>query len=459
MGNLIEKWLHDKIKEKAKEESEFRHLLGKETLDQVKKDDVEKFHLFQLRKILSYVYEKSPFYREHLTKNGIKPDEIRSLNDLALIPFTEPSVMAESPYRFLCLSMANVIRPITFTSSGTTGPQKKVFFTGGDIEKMVEFMEIGMRTVAKSGDRVQIILPGGAPLGQLDLLARGVERMGGLPIKAGTALSPEEQLELIQRNKPAVLFGSVRRMYRISQELLLKGYTLNDLGVKTLFLTSEYLSESMRERLQRMWNCEVSLHYGLTEMGLGVAVECTAHNGFHFNEVDLLLEVINPETGELVKDDGEGELVFTTLNREAMPLIRYRTHDIAELITEPCPCGAGTLLKFGKVTRRLESIVRLRDGDEIYPALLDEVLYKIPQIVDYEVILREVDGKDDLSFVVEVTKFENALQKEIRKALSNLTLLQIKIASGRINEPKIDLVALGQLKQIGRAKKMIVDNR
>lgn len=459
MGNVIEQWLHDKIKQKAKEELEFRQLLGKETLREVTKADVEKFQTFQLKKTLSYVYDNSPFYRELLTKKVISPEDIRSLSDLVRIPFTEPTYLAENPFRFLCVSMGDITRPITFTSSGTTGPQKRVFFTPGDINKMVEFMEIGMRTVAKSGDVVQIILPGGAPLGQLDLLAQGVERMGGLPLKAGTGLSPEEQLELIKKHKSTILFGRTGRIYRITQELLAKGFNLDNLGVKTLFLTSEYLSESMRRHLETIWNCRVTLHYGLTEMGLGVAVECTARNGFHLNEVDLILEVINPETGEVIKDDREGELVFTTLNREAMPLLRYRTHDIAELITEPCPCGAKTLLKFGKVNRRLESVVRLRDGDEIYPALLDEVLYKIPQIVDYEVTLREVDGKDDLSFVVEVTKLENDLQREIRKALSNLLILQIKFVSRRMNEPKIDLVAFGQLKQSGRAKKMIVDNR
>jgi len=188
-------------------------------------------------------------------------------------------------------------------------------------------------------------------------------------------------------------------------------------------------------------------------------VECHAHSGYHFNEVDLLLEVIDPETGEVVSDGGEGELVFTTLNREGTPLIRYRTHDVSRLITEPCPCGATTLLKLGKVTRRLESVVSVGDGDEIYPSLFDELLYQIPEVVDYRATLSRNNGKDNLAFVVEVTRTGDDLHQEIRGLLSTLPLLQRNISAGKMTEPSLELVGLGELKRGGRAKKMIVDNR
>ena len=211
--------------------------------------------------------------------------------------------------------------------------------------------------------------------------------------------------------------------------------------------------------MQSIWNCDVHTHYGLTEMGLGVAVECHAHNGYHFNEVDLLLEVVDPKTGEVIKDGREGELVFTTLSREGTPLIRYRTHDISRLITEPCPCGATTLLKFGKVTRRLESVVEIGDGDQIYPSLFDELLYQIPQVVDYQVTLSRADGKDNLAFVAEVTQMGNGIEQKIKEVLLSFPLIQRNISAGRMTEPKLELVGLGELKRSGRAKKMIVDNR
>jgi phenylacetate-coenzyme A ligase PaaK-like adenylate-forming protein len=214
----------------------------------------------------------------------------------------------------------------------------------------------------------------------------------------------------------------------------------------------------MRNQLQNIWNCDVHTHYGLTEMGLGVAVECHAHNGYHFNEVDLLLEVVNPQTGEKVTN-GEGELVFTTLSTEGTPLIRYRTHDMAQLITEPCPCRATTLLKFGKVTKRSELVVKIGDGDEIYPSLFDEVLYKISEVVDYDINLSRNDSKDKLHFVVEVTQVNDEVQGRILSMILNQPLVLKNITTRKMSEPEVKIVGLGDFKRTGRAKKKITDNR
>jgi phenylacetate-CoA ligase len=455
---FLEQWLHDTIRQRIKKDPEYRQFIGKDRLEQVTRADINNYHLYKLRKVLSYVYKNSSFYKELLNNNGIKPDDIQSLADLAKIPFTNPSDLAQNPYRFVCVSLGDIARVVTFTTSGTTGPQKRVFCTEGDIERMTDFMGVGMRTVANSNDVVQIILPSGSQNNQADLLARGVEKMGASSVKAGTSPGAEEQLNLVKQYKSTVLFAPTPRMYRITQELR-GSHNLDKLGVKTLFVTSGYLSEPMRSHLQNTWNCDVHTHYGLTEMGLGVAVECHAHNGYHFNEVDLLLEVIDPHTGEVINDNREGELVFTTLSREGTPLVRYRTHDISRLITEPCPCGASTLLKFGKITRRLESVVKVGDGDEVYPSLFDELLYQIPQVVDYQVILSRANGKDSLNFVVEVTQIETDIEQKIKETLQGSSLMQRNISAKRMTEPNLELVGLGELRRSGRAKKMIVDNR
>ncbi len=455
---FLESWLHNIIRQKAKADPEYRQFIGKESLERVTRANVENYQLFQLKKMLSYVYQRSSFYKELFNNRGIKPEDVRSLADLASIPFTNPSDLAKNPYHFVCVSLGDVARVTTFTTSGTTAPEKRVFCTEADIERMTDFMGAAMRTVATSGDVVQIMLPFGSDNNQGGLLAMGVERIGAFPVKAGISLSAEEQLTLIRQHKPTILFATTPRMYRITQQLQ-GSHALDTLGVKTVFVTSGYLSEPMRRQLQTIWNSDVHTHYGMTELGLGVAVECHAHNGYHLNEVDLLLEVIDPETGEVISDGREGELVFTTLNREGTPLIRYRTHDISRLITEPCPCGATTLLKLGKITRRLESVVRVGGGDEIYPSMFDELLYQIPQVVDYRVTLSQADGKDELAFVVEVTQTGDDLHQEIRGLLSTLPLLQGNISAGKMTELRLDLVGLGELKRGGRAKKMIVDNR
>jgi phenylacetate-CoA ligase len=282
--------------------------------------------------------------------------------------------------------------------------------------------------------------------------------MGGRPVIAGIAPSPEEQLGIIDKYGSTVLFGSVAHIYRITQETKHR-HDLKRKGIKALFVTSECLSEVVRRQMGNAWNCDVHEHYGLTEMGLGVAVECHAHNGFHYNEADLLVEVVDPESGEALGDDEEGELVFTTLSRQAMPLLRYRTHDISRLISRPCKCGAATLKKIAKVTRRLEAIVKISNGDEIYPSLFDDCLFNIAEVTDYQLILGKEGDKDSLLFKVEVTSKSEAIQAAINSALSSHPTIRKNREANSLALPKVELVDKGTLTRFTSAKKLIVDQR
>jgi phenylacetate-coenzyme A ligase PaaK-like adenylate-forming protein len=254
---------------------------------------------------------------------------------------------------------------------------------------------------------------------------------------------------MILEHGSSVIFGYADRLLRISRELQEK-HDLSTSGVKVLFLAGEYVAEAKRQELERIWQCRVYTHYGLTEMGLGVAVECDAHDGYHFNETDLLLEVVDPITGTPVEPGDEGELVFTTLTREAMPLIRYRTHDISRIITEPCPCGASTLLRIDQVRKRLESMIRLSNGQEIYPALVDDALSGVPGILEYRVIVSRQGNKDCVEFDIEATEQKPGLLLAIESRLKWLT---------RAAELKLELLPRGALESSGRAKKMIIDRR
>jgi phenylacetate-coenzyme A ligase PaaK-like adenylate-forming protein len=464
MGNLtvepvfLEQWLHDKIRRDMEREPDYLKLAcdtssGRE----ISRGDVDNYRLFKLKKALAYVQKNSSFYRQLFDENGIRPDDIQSLGDLAKIPFTEPKDLAEHSNRFICVSHAKIARVTTFTTSGTTGPEKSIFCTRNDLEGMTDFMGTGLKTVADRNDVLQIMLPSGTANSQTDLLAKGAEKAGILPIKAGLSISFEEQIRLIRQYGSTVLFVPTPVIYRMTQEMKARE-DLGRLGIKTLFLTVSYLSDSMRNRLREEWNCDVHDHYGLTEMGLGVAVECHAHNGYHFNEADLILEIVDPNTGDVL-EDGEGELVFTTLNREGTPLIRYRTHDLSHWITKPCPCGATTLLKFGKISRRLESEVKIGKGDAIYFSLFDEYLYRVPEVVDYMIEVGGVEGKDALTFRIEVTRLGIEIEKIIGQALRSSPIIRLNLDNGTIAQPKIELVGLGTFKPGGRAKKMIADNR
>jgi phenylacetate-CoA ligase len=434
---------------------EWIHRIAGDTLgiDPITREDLETYRLLRLRQTLQYVFEKSSFYRELFGKHGLFPDDVRSIDDLAKIPFTEPQHLSASPYRFLCISQAGIARPYSFVTSGTTGPQKKVFWSRGDLDRIIEFMAAGIATVAGPQDAVQIMLADGRPFSQADLLYRGVKKIGATPVPVGMDVAADEYLKILEDSGSTVLFGYTSRIFRISKELVSKT-DLSKKGVKVLFLAGEYLPDAMRQQLQRMWNCEIRTHYGLTEMGLGVAVECETGDGYHFNEASLLVEVIDPGTGESLPAGEEGELVFTTLTSEAMPLIRYRTHDISRLVQEPCRCGAASLLKIGPIRKRLESIVTLDGGETIYPSLFDDALYEIPSVLDYQVVLTRQDQKEHLEFNVEIIS-PDALP-DIYRILRSIPEIRNSIEAGRMIEPAILPVPAGTFLSTSRSKKLIV---
>jgi phenylacetate-coenzyme A ligase PaaK-like adenylate-forming protein len=318
-------------------------------------------------------------------------------------------------------------------------------------------MGAGIGTVADPNDTVLILLPDGRPNSQADLLYKGVKKIGATPVVDNVDLSAEKLFGAIKETRCAVIFGYTRKLFRLTRELQTT-HDLRALGVRVLFLAAEYLPDAMRHAFQSSWGSRIHTHYGLTEMGLGVAVECEAGNGYHFNEADLLLEIVDPRTGEVATEGDEGELVFTTLNREAMPLLRYRTHDLSRLIPEPCACGATSLLKIDRVKKRLENIVIFGSGDEIYPAFFDDLLFEIPGLVDYQVTVTNETGKDRLDFKIELLPNETTIP-EITKKLLAAPLVAKNLSAGTMAAPRIELAAHGSLAAVSREKKMILDRR
>jgi phenylacetate-coenzyme A ligase PaaK-like adenylate-forming protein len=453
----MESWLHNIVRARF-EEGLIGRLPQKDYAERMNRSAIDHYHLLELQQTLHYVYQKSSFYQRLFQNAGVHPDDVSGLDDLASLPLTEQRAVAEEPYRFLCLSRAAIARVTTFVTSGTTGPQKKIFWTQADLERIIRFMAAGISTVADETDVVQICLPSGRSYSQADLLARGVEKIGAKSVLAGMELSSKEQFALIEKNHSTVLFGYTPHLFRLTRELQAE-CTLSKLGIKVLFLASEYLSDSMRRELQRLWDCRVHTHYGLTEMGLGVAVECSSGNGYHFNEADLFLEIINPNTGAPVSPGQEGELVFTTLNREAMPLIRYRTGDVSHLIPEPCSCGATTLLKFAPVRKRLNAIVRLGNGDELYASAFDDLLFEVPELVDYQVMLLRHSGKDRLDFRIELLAKPEGIIEKLLELLLTAPAIANNLRNGTMATPCIELVAPGTLKTASRTKKLLADQR
>ncbi len=409
--------------------------------------DEEKFQAFRLHKLkktISVAYEKSTFYKRLFDDAGITPHDIQSFGDLRKIPFTEPSDLAAKPYGFLCVSQGDIERIITFTSSGTIGPQKRVCFTTKDIDHITDFLAVGMNTATGKDSTVQILLPDGPVMGQSDLLKRGVEKMGGVPVMSGLFEPSDEQVKAIRDNSSKVIFGETRLIYRITKEME-DACDLKALGLECVFVTTSYLPDVMRKYLEESYGCRVSTHYGLSEMGLGLAVECPESGLYHFNELDTYGELINPETGEPAIDGEEGELVFTTLMRNGMPLIRYRSHDLATMPLAGCACGS-FLSSIGHVHKRRESIVVLPNGNKIYPSMFDDYLFQNGDIIDFDISL---DRKNQvLIFEVETKASGTAEDAEIKSLIAKAD------CTGNM-DIEVKLMPQGSLKQGVHFKKVI----
>lgn len=405
----------------------------------------------KFRETVAWAAERSPFYRERI---GAGASAVRGLADIGRLPFTTAADLAANPYRLLCVSQDDIERAISFTSSGTTGPAKRVFFSLDEIEAMTDFMAAGLATVAAPGDVVQILLPEGPALGQCDLLARGAAKLGAEPVVSGLFKPPAEQIDCIREHGSTVLFGETRLLYRITKAMEGK-VDLASLGVRTLFVTTSHNGDALVRGLERAWGAQVVSHYGLSEMGLGLAVDCPVCGGRHFDALDVYAEAIDPETGEVLPCGEEGELVFTTLSRRAMPLLRYRSGDIGRICPADPACPSAPLEVLSPVLSRRENGVAV-GGRVLHPTDFDDVLFDFDAVVDYDLSVEAAEGAERLMFEVEskadAPDFEAALLAAIIRHSDSLGL------AGML-PPRIQHAAPGELLQGRHFKKLIYDLR
>lgn len=459
----LEKMIHDKIKKDFNTDAHYRAFTGKDSMKKVTRSDIETYQLFRFRQMMRYACEKSSFYK----KLYACPDEVAALGDIAGIPLTEADDLAQSPYEMACIPLTEIARVFCHTTTGTTtGDPKKIFFTHSDADIIVNSMEAVLRTVMDGagvdnhGARVHILLPNhGAPLSIAGMIGKGVERMQGEPEIGDCYTSTEEQIRAIEASRPHMIMGSAFRIWRITQEAR-HFHDLAGIGLKRIFITSEYLSTPMRRYMEEWWQAEVYHHYGMTEPGFVIGIECDQHDGFHFNEADLLFEVVDPQTGEILPDGQEGELVLTTLNRTAMPLIRYRTGDVARLIRTPCACGAATLIKIGKLPLRHALVVKIGENERIYSSLFDEALHRIPELIDYRIFISKENGQDVLECVAEI--FGDSTGKEDLLVQQLLTIPPVRksLDQNLLAPLRIRFTKRGELRRGGRTqKRRIKDTR
>ena len=394
----------------------------------------QEYRTFQLQRTIRHVYEHSPFYRKQFDRYGIIPDEIREFRDLERLPFTRPEDLRGSGYGLLCVSQRDVERPVTFYSSGTTGIRKRIYFSKSDIRHITDFIGIAMNTIADTENtRILSMITNSEGRGASELFARSVRSRGMDAVVGDMAASSEDLLALSVSHRCNVWFGDITTMYRIAKEMEDQA-DLGSLGMKLLFVTMGHISKPMRMYMERTFACKVIAHYGLTEVGWGFAIECGRCGGYHYNELDVYTEVIDPITGSRVQDGTVGELTYTTIGRDAMPLIRYRSGDMA--YCRDSGCGQ-RLRVIGPIMRRLEGAFETKAGNLVYPAMLEEVIYSVDEIEDYRPY---IDG-NQLVLYAELSRESESVRERLMERLETLPEL-----SG-MERPRIELLPSGTLRK------------
>lgn len=398
--------LYDLCRMRIEKDEEFKAQSARGNFDAVDDALFDEYKLWQLKKTVRRVRTKSPFYRRLFEKAGVTEDDLHSLADIAKLPFTFPADLAGTSYSLLCTSQGEVEKPVTFYSSGSTGTKKRIFFSMADIQKILDFLPRGMNTViGRDEARVLVFLQNSQGRGIGSILAQSLNAFGMQGWTADLQDSTDDILRATVEHKINVWFGDAITIYRATR-VLEKQADLRSLGMQCIFITMSNIPQSMIDYLHSAWGCRVSTHYGLTESGWGLAVDCDVCPGYHYDELDHIVEVVDPETGGPVPEGQEGEVVLTNISRDCMPLIRYRTGDIATLTRSVC---GSHLMTLGHIRRRKEGATEY-NGHYIYPALFDEVLFSTDGLLDYRIFLEggrislDVEVLDEASFDAEGLK-------------------------------------------------------
>jgi len=424
-------------------------------LETLPQSELRQLQLERLREVVGYALQ-TPFYQKRLKKAGIvSPEDIRSLEDLKKIPFTVKDDLRQAfPKGLLAVEMDKVVR--IHSSSGTTGVPTVIYYTADDLDRWTDLLARSIvATGVGPGDVFQNMMSYGLFTGGLGF-HYGAERVGLTVIPVGGG-NTQRQIQIMRDFRTTVLHITPSYLLHIHQRLPEFHLTPADLNLKKAWMGSEPHSENTRLKLQNLFGIDIYNSYGLSEMnGPGVAFECVYKNDMHVWEDGYLIEIINPQTGEPAEEGQEGEVVFTNLIRHAMPLLRYRTRDLAFLHPEPCPCGR-TSRRMSRITGRTDDMLII-NGVNVFPSQIEEVLMSIPEVgTNYQIHLSRHEGLDRLTVKVEL------YSKLFTGDLSHLESLKTRIndklrASITINS-RIELHEPGSLPAFEGKAKRVVDER
>ncbi|HET9491056.1 MAG TPA: phenylacetate--CoA ligase [Methylomirabilota bacterium] len=368
-------------------------------IERSSRPDLTALQLRRLRRAVAWAAERVPLYRERLARAGVHSDDLQSLDDLRRLPFTDKSDFRDTyPYGLLAVPLERIVR--IHASSGTTGKPTVVAYTRGDLETWSEVMA---RTLQMGGvgsaDVVHNAYGYGLFTGGLGF-HYGAERVGAavIPMSGGFT---ERQLTAFTDFGSSVLCCTPSYALHLAEALGDAGIATKDLRLRVGFFGAEPWTEAMRDAIESRLDVMALNIYGLSEViGPGVAVECPERRGMHVAEDHFLPEIVDPATLEPVPPGVTGELVFTTLTKEALPLLRYRTRDLTAIDPAPCPCGR-TLVRIGRIMARTDDMLIVR-GVNVYPSQIEHALLGVPGLAPhYLLVLRRESALDALEVRVE----------------------------------------------------------
>lgn len=419
------------------------------------REEIEKLQLERLKVIVKRAYDNVPFYRQRLDEAGLKPESIKTLKDIEKIPFTTKSDLRDNyPYSLFAVPMKKIVR--IHASSGTTGKPIVVGYTKNDLENWSECIA---RLVTAAGgcddDIAQVVFGYGLFTGGFGL-HYGLEKAGITVVPASSGNS-ERQLMLMQDFGSTIIVGTPSYALYLSEIAHEMGITKGKHKLRLGLFGGEGHTPEMRTEIENRWGILATENYGLSEvMGPGVSGECHCQCGMHLNEDHFYSEIIDPDTGKTLDYGEKGEMVLTTLTKEGIPMLRYRTKDITYLIPETCKCGRSSM-RMNKVLGRTDDMLIIR-GVNVFPSQIESVLVGMEHIgPHYQIVVTKKGYMDEIEVHVELIdgslleKFSEleTLEKTIRHKLRSTLQIDARV---KLVEPK------SIERSVGKAKR-VIDNR
>ena len=413
-------------------------------------EDMKKLQDERLVAQVKHVYENVPYYKNLMDKKGVTPDDIKSTDDLHKLPFLTKSDLREAyPYGLLAKPLSDCVR--IHSTSGTTGKRVVAFYTQNDIDLWEDCCARAITAAGGTKDDVCQVSYGYGLFTGGSGLNGGSHKVGclTLPMSSGNT---ERQIQFMKDLGSTILCCTPSYAAYIGETLHEMGLTPDDIKLKAGIFGAEPWTEEMRQEIETLLGIKAYDIYGLTETsGPGVAFECSEQSGMHINEDNFIPEIINPETGEVLPEGEKGELVFTSITKEAFPLLRYRTRDICVLTREKCSCGR-TLIKMCKPMGRSDDMLIIR-GVNVFPSQIETVLINKGYSLNYQIEVDRVNNTDTLDINIEMKpeQSENIPSEEKKLASAIKTMLGIS--------PRVHLVPEKSITRSEGKAVRVVDKR